>query len=278
MNSKLIRIASAGAILCMAAVARADYLEVTRTATLRSEPTRDSDSLGRIDEGTNLALTEDSATSGYYHVHLDSGNKDGWVYKTFVKRVTGESPDVATSENPNETDVAVPDDHPWGQVARKTGCKTTQGLPDSGCTPGDILADEDESVICSTDFKTGTVRGTVTKNAKDIVYPAYKIPFPPAGKTTGKGQVCEIDHLVPLQLGGADTIANLWPQCSAGYDNWQGPGFRDKDGYENYLWFHVCKKQDVSLHDAQLKIATDWAKAWEQAGKPRCFSRANCKS
>jgi hypothetical protein len=96
-------------------------------------------------------------------------------------------------------------------------------------------------------------------------------------RNSGRGQVCEIDHLVALELGGSDTMANLWPECSAGYNGWQGPGFRDKDGFENYLWYHVCVDRDVSLEEAQRQIATDWRKYWEIAGKPECRSRSNCK-
>ena len=178
--------------------------------------------------------------------------------------------------NPNDTDYAVPTDHPWGQATKSSGCHSADGLPDAACTPGDILPEEDEAVVCSADFRTGSVRDqTTSRTQKRAVYPAYGTPYPQNNR--GATQVCEIDHLVALQLGGADTIANLWPECSEGYANWQGPGFRDKDGFENYLWFHVCKKQDLSLRDAQLQIASDWRKYWEQAGKPECRNRNNCK-
>jgi len=109
-----------------------------------------------------------------------------------------------------------------------------------GCTPGDILPEEDESIVCSADFRTGSIRDqSTTPTQKRKVYPAYSIPYPDNNR--GSSQVCEIDHLLALQLGRADTISNLWSQCSPGYANWQGPGFRDKDGYENYLWFRVCE-------------------------------------
>ena len=72
-------------------------------------------------------------------------------------------------------------------------------------------------------------------------------------------------------------MANLWPECSTGYMGWQGPGFRDKDGFENYLWYHVCVNRDLSLEQAQRQIATNWRKYWEVAGRPRCRNRANCK-
>ena len=68
---------------------RADFMEVTRAATLRAEPTRDSDSLGVMAEGTALPLIDDLATSGYYHVRWESSNTEGWVYRTFVKRNAG---------------------------------------------------------------------------------------------------------------------------------------------------------------------------------------------
>jgi hypothetical protein len=272
-------IACAGIVLVTGTtICRADFLEVTRPATLRAEPTRDSNGLGVMAEGTALPLIDDSATSGYYHVRWESSNTEGWVYRTFVKRNSGSAPESASTLNPNETDISFADELSWGHASKTTSCLTRNGLPDGACTPGDIIQDEDESVICSPEFKTGTVRDqTTSRTEKRTVYPAYGIPFPPAGQTQGKTQVCEIDHLVPLQLGGADTLANLWPECSAGYANWGGPGFRDKDGFENYLWFRVCKKKDVTLHDAQIGIASDWRTEWEKAGKPVCHNRQNCK-
>jgi hypothetical protein len=162
-------------------------------------------------------------------------------------------------------------------VPTKTdNCKSTNGLPDAACTPGDIIPTETEALVCSPDFHTGTVRDhTTTAAQKNHVYPMYGVTHP--SNNTGNTQMCEIDHLVALQLGGADTMANLWPECSPGYENWQGPGFRDKDGFENYLWFHVCKNQDIALKDAQIEIATNWRHFWELAGKPECRNRQSCE-
>lgn len=266
------------ALMCVAITAKADYLEVTRDATLRRAPTRESEAVVRVAQGANLSLTEATASSGYYHARLESTGQEGWIYRTFAQRKLGNAPSsaVPATGNPNDTDYAAPTDHPWGQATKSSGCQSTNGLPDAACTPGDILPEEDEGVVCSADFRTGSVRDqTTSPTQKRTVYPAYGTPYPQNNR--GATQVCEIDHLVALQLGGADTMANLWPECSAGYANWQGPGFRDKDGFENYLWFHVCKKQDLSLHDAQLQIASDWRKYWEQAGKPECRNRNNCK-
>jgi hypothetical protein len=165
--------------------------------------------------------------------------------------------------------------HDFGHPTKTENCKAKNGLPDPDCTPGDTIKENTKALICSAEFRTGTVRNTVTSPAqKNKTYPMYAISHP--SNNTGRAQVCEIDHLVPLQLGGADTIANLWPECSPRYANWQGPSFREKDGFENYLWFHVCINEDTTLEDAQLEISTNWRKYWELAGKPECRNRQDC--
>jgi hypothetical protein len=66
----------------------------------------------------------------------------------------------------------------------------------------------------------------------------------------------ELDHLIPLELGGAPaTVANLWPEP------WQGTlGARAKDVVENTLHRRVCAGA-MSLASGQRAIATDWRTA-----------------
>ena len=45
----------------------------------------------------------------------------------------------------------------------------------------------------------------------------------------------EVDHLVSLELGGSNDIANLWPELAS-----PKPGFHEKDKVENYLHAQVC--------------------------------------
>jgi hypothetical protein len=59
----------------------------------------------------------------------------------------------------------------------------------------------------------------------------------------------EVDHLVSLELGGNNSIANLWPEIS--------PGYHEKDGIENELHNAVCAGS-VRLRTAQLQIARNW--------------------
>ena len=69
--------------------AYADDVVITRDVTVRAEPSRRSAILQYPAVGTRLALLDDGAlSSGYYHVRL-SDVQEGWVYRTFVRRVGG---------------------------------------------------------------------------------------------------------------------------------------------------------------------------------------------
>lgn len=154
----------------------------------------------------------------------------------------------------------------WGRFTKTTDCRISGPLPDSSCTPGDIIPENTKEVLCDPSFRTSAIRDSSTSPAeKRGVYERYGIPHPVNNR--GSNQVCEIDHLVPLELGGADTMANLWPQCTAGYSNWEGAGFRDKDRFENYLRRQVCSGA-LELSEAQVQMAADWFKYWVAAGRP----------
>lgn len=77
------------------------------------------------------------------------------------------------------------------------------------------------------------------------VYSAYGVAYPePAGSY-------ELDHLIPLELGGSNENANLWPQPSAGV------GFHQKDALENRLHELVCAGK-ADLKATQAALASDW--------------------
>src|SRR5262249_46450380 len=105
-----------------------------------------------------------------------------------------------------------------------------------------------------------------TPAQKARTYELYNIPRPTENR--GANQQCELDHLVPLEIGGADDLSNIWPECRPGYAGWDGAGFRDKDRFENYMHRMVCSG-GISLTDAQVELATDWYRYWVAAGKPR---------
>jgi hypothetical protein len=82
------------------------------------------------------------------------------------------------------------------------GCTSIGGLPDAACTPGAVteLAMAD---VCTT--RTAS-RRRVSQIMRKRVYAAYGLRFPqPRGSF-------QIDHLIPLELGGSNEFANLWPE------------------------------------------------------------------
>ena len=100
------------------------------------------------------------------------------------------------------------------------------------------------ATVCST--KWGLDRRHVTERMKRDVFTAYGIPW-----ETRKDY--EVDHFIPRELGGADAVANLWPE------KWDGA--RKKDRLENRLHRMVCAGQ-MSLTFAVEAITSDWVAAY----------------
>lgn len=123
-------------------------------------------------------------------------------------------------------------------------------LPDTKISPGDV-AITDKSKLCP--HANTKARRHVTKSEKVKVCAEYGIP---ASKCNGKNY--EIDHIVSLELGGSNSVANLFPQPW-----WPHPAAHDKDKLENWTHKQVCDGK-MSLSDAQQGIATDWFKLYQQ--------------
>jgi hypothetical protein len=123
------------------------------------------------------------------------------------------------------------------------------GLPDSDCTPGAVFPDATAAQICRPGYSS-SVRN-VPSEVSRMVYAEY-------GITERNPGDYEVDHLVPLELGGSNDIANLWPEAAA-----PPPGFHQKDVVENYLHDQVCGGS-MSLLDAQRAIATNWVEVFQR--------------
>jgi hypothetical protein len=137
-----------------------------------------------------------------------------------------------------------------GQPARSLKASRPAGLlPDPRLTPGAsdpaVTQANIHSTICQHGY-TRLVRPPfqVSNRLKHQVMDLYHV----AGSTHDY----ELDHLVPLELGGSPTaLNNLWPQ------SWTSPGAHEKDNVELYLHDRVCQGS-MTLLDAQHAIATDW--------------------
>jgi len=91
-------------VLFLPLIARADYVEVGRAAKVYIESNRNSDVLFRAEVGTDLHLVESDTQNGYYHVEDSKTGTQGWIYRSMVRRFSGDIPQAETgSANPQST-------------------------------------------------------------------------------------------------------------------------------------------------------------------------------
>jgi hypothetical protein len=158
-------------------------------------------------------------------------------------------PGVTSSTTPNT----------GSSISSSTNPSTTTGAnPDAGLiaqgfvqnprmTPGDVLT-TDRKQICTSGY-TKTVRN-VPSSLKHQVYNAYGIPMHKPGDY-------EIDHLISLELGGSNSVRNLWPESFKS----QPLNAHVKDEIENKLHEMICNGQ-IDVAQAQREIANDWTAAY----------------
>ncbi len=109
------------------------------------------------------------------------------------------------------------------------------------------------ATVCVAGY-AGSVRD-VPESESDAVYARYNVVHVPYAH--------EVDHLVSLELGGSNSISNLWPEPYAG--RW---GARTKDVLENRLHELVCDGS-LTLRFAQRIEAANWVAAYRHhVGEP----------
>ncbi len=126
--------------------------------------------------------------------------------------------------------------------------------PDPRLTPGAVLT-ADTARICQPGYAK-SVRH-VSPQTRRRVYAEYGIRRHPRG-------AYEIDHLISLELGGSNSIRNLWPQ-SFHTQPWNA---RVKDQLENFFHAEVCAGR-IPIEQTQQEIAQDWIAAYQKyLGEP----------
>lgn len=110
-------------------------------------------------------------------------------------------------------------------------------LPNPKLTPGRVARGDED-------------RRGVTLEMERKVFARYRLPW-------SRRAQFKIDHLIPLELGGADSIDNLWPQSlrSKPY------GTDRKELLTEILRSRIAKGQ-ITLEQAQEQIRTDWIDAF----------------
>lgn len=166
--------------------------------------------------------------------------------------------------------------HSWHRPA-SSSCSTRlrhgYPVPDPHCTPGGINPTVTADVLRNSAWRTGCIRDCSTSEAeKHIAYRWYGLHAP--RKNFGENQVCELDHLVPLELGGADGLGNIWPQCGPSDAVLKERYFKVKDRVENYLADEV-KAGRMPLERAQRGIAADWTQYLDAANR-YCANGGRC--
>ena len=133
---------------------------------------------------------------------------------------------------------------------RTSGCILGPN-PDRRCSPGAYSSGLTKSVICSSSFRTSTIRNVPTseKHAVEVEYGMAPASY---------GSTLEIDHIVSLELGGSNNIANLFPEGANAH-----PGYHVKDRLENKLHELVCTGS-ISLRAAQEGIAANWQALYDR--------------
>ncbi len=120
-------------------------------------------------------------------------------------------------------------------------------VPDPKLSPGDVLT-SDPKIVCVSGY-TKTVRN-VPQALKEQVYREY-------GITSRQSGEYEIDHLISLELGGSNSIRNLFPQSF----KTMPLNAHVKDSLENRLHDLACSGK-ITLAEAQQAIASNWTAAY----------------
>jgi hypothetical protein len=110
-------------------------------------------------------------------------------------------------------------------------------LPNPKFTPGRI-AERDKD------------RGGVTLKMEQKIFARYRLPW-------ARRAEFKIDHLIPLELGGADTIDNLWPQSLRAK-----PYGADRKELLTEILLERIRTGRMTIAQAQEQIRNDWIDAF----------------
>ena len=149
-------------------------------------------------------------------------------------RVPGEA-----TGGPDMTNVTLPD----FTMPLVTG---NLSMPNPALTPGAVARKNTSAVCALRDHVSSSPIPTATQ---DAVYDEYGYRNPEVQSKY------DIDYLVPILLGGATTIANMWPA------SFNGTGFFEKIKLDYVLRDLVCHRT-LPLITAQKDLEKNWYVAW----------------
>jgi hypothetical protein len=125
---------------------------------------------------------------------------------------------------------------------------TPSYVPNTKLTPGSVR-EVTKDDLCESKYRS--YDSAVSVSVKSKVFDLYSI-------NTELGIAYNIDHLIPVTLGGTNAVQNLWPQPLAGEWN-----YMKKNSLERRLYKLVCSGE-LELQKAQQEIAGDWIVAYRK--------------
>jgi hypothetical protein len=136
--------------------------------------------------------------------------------------------------------------------------------PDTAKTGGSVRLDgHDVSTTCG---RSKEHRRHTPPALRDEILTSYGLP-------PGVHPYYEIDHLIPLCLGGSNDPSNLWPQPRRSIEpEWNAEA---KDRLERFMCNIVCNGQ-LDIAKAQEAIARDWIAAYHKYYEANLNSEPGC--
>jgi len=110
-------------------------------------------------------------------------------------------------------------------------------VPNPKLTPGRVARTEDE-------------RSGITTKIEQKVFARYRLPW-------SRRAEFKIDHLIPTELGGADTVDNLWPQSVRAR-----PYGSDRKELLTEVLLQKIRSGKMTIAQAQEEIRRDWIDAF----------------
>ena len=134
------------------------------------------------------------------------------------------------------------------------GEKIPMFLPIPALTPGATMPGVTLEMLKTKGYANGSKSDPGSKGARNVpqslknaVYKRYGLDPNPKNH-----QPAEVDHLISIEIGGDNTIENLWPQSYNGVWN-----AHLKDRLEDHL-AALVKQDKMPLKEAQDRIRTNW--------------------
>jgi hypothetical protein len=136
-------------------------------------------------------------------------------------------------------------------------------LPDPRCTPGALDRKVTQATVGQTICRSGWSRSV--RPPESVTEPEKRAAIAAYGHYDGPGlRNYELDHLIPLSLGGAaNAAANLWPEPDyprviAGARSYY---LNPKDRLESRLHSRVCDGR-MTLASARQALRSNWVAAF----------------